>query len=201
MKLFIMRVLTCVALKGRFYYTWSKIYRWLWERKWRYVDIPIYKSFTEITEVVGKMQWRRDGYRELWDAVSTPYATYGKFLAGKKVGDCDDISLFAGYCINKANAATLLQKPMWKIGLLSCPWLDRKNKVGGHNVCAFAYQEPNGDIKWGHISNWYRGYFRWGFPSLIDVVRSILSEKKAISLGWAFASLDLKLREYHWNTN
>lgn len=199
MKLFGMRVLTWVALKGRFYYGWSKIYRWLRERKWRHIDIPIFKSFEEITEIVGKMQWRRDGYRELWDAVSTPYAAYGKFLAGNKAGDCDDISIFAVHCLNKADEAKLLEKPLWQIGLLSCPWIDAKGKVGGHNVCAFAYQEPNGDIKWGHISNWYKGKIVWGLDSKKSVVRHVLGISRT-SLGWAYVTLDLKLIEYHWST-
>ena len=204
MKRWTLQILTWCVFNLRLYYMWSKVYQWLYEkRKWNQITIPLFASFEEIEETLGKMIWRRDSWPELWDAISLPQATYGRHLVGNKSGDCDDISIFAAYCIERARRRTGLNRPILEVGFLSCPWVDHKNELGGHNVCTFSYYEK-GETKWAYVSNWYEGRIQWGFPSK-DVIVTRMTGTHRPTLGWGFAvvtlknqKLKLKLTEYHW---
>lgn len=206
MKIWFLRVMVWFSLRLRIYYAWSRVYQWLREKcKWEQVSIPLFPSFAKIEEITGSMIWREDTWRELWDAISMPQAVYGKHLKGQKEGDCDDISIFAAYCIEQARHQVDLGKTVTEVGLLTCPWVLQTNgKTGGHNVCAFAYRE-NGGVKWAWISNWFKGEIQWNLDSKEDIIRAMIGTR-AISLGWAFArvslkkeKLKLKLTEYHWS--
>ena len=203
-KVWILRRLTWLALKGRLYYVWSKVYRFLFERKHRDTPIPGFVSMSGVTGFIGKMAWRKDTWVMLFDAISSPQATIARHLAGKKAGDCDDISLVAAACIRDMLRRGYLKETMEvvEVGLLSVPWVDKNGKTGGHNVCAFSYKVPvSGSyvINWAHMSNWHGGEVRDGaggraFGSLKDVVRDVLAGRT--SLGWAFANVDLELLRY-----
>ncbi|RLI87363.1 MAG: hypothetical protein DRP01_02040 [Archaeoglobales archaeon] len=120
------------------------------------------------------------------------------------VHNCDDISIFAAFCLERARKNGNLTRTVTDVGLLSCPWLKNTGKVGGHNVCAFAYRN-NGGVKWASISNWYDGEIQWDFSDKEDIIKK-MTAGFATSLGWAYARVSLKkekLRlkptEYHWN--
>lgn len=193
MKIFIMRCLTWFAIHC-WYYMFSKKYQATIEHKYLKSMLPFYDNIFDLTKTVGRMRWRRDGYRELWDAISHPKATWTKHKLGLKAGDCDDISLFAADRIEDMRKREKILGIL-EVGLLSVPW-DDGFKVGGHNVCAFSYKDGD-KIKWAHISNWDQGEVREGFTSLRAVVRNVLGRKKK-SLGWAFATVKLKLKQYEW---
>jgi hypothetical protein len=96
-----------------------------------------------------------------------------------------------------------LLRGVTEVGLLSCPWMDWDDKVGGHNVCVFRYILETGErhtkMRWGHVSNWYGGEVREGYKTLEDVVRFVVKAgggKEARSIGWGYASVGLRLREY-----
>lgn len=195
MKLKIMRVLTWIGLRTRLYYVWAKIYRWLIERrKWKHIKIPPYQTIEEIESIAGRMTWRKDTWRVMGDTISLPEATFGRFLNGEPAGDCDDISLFAVHCIERLVNGGENPKGIGEIGLLTCPYIrdHGKGKVGGHNVGAFQYMVDN-QLKWAWISNWHNGCTLWGFDSLEDVVKAVVADVDAASLGWAFATTKLKL--------
>jgi hypothetical protein len=204
MKLLVLRVLVWFTLQLRIYYAWSRVYQWLREkRKWGQVSIPLFESFEKIEEITGSMVWSKDGWRMLWDAISTPQAAYGKYLEGKKAGDCDDISIFAAYVIEYARERVDLGRTITEVGLLTCPWLTHEGDTGGHNVCAFAYRE-NGGVKWAYISNWYGGAAVYGLDNKKAIIRRMTSGRATV-LGWAYArvsvkkqKLKLKPTEYHW---
>ena len=221
MKIWFLRILVWFSLRLRIYYAWSRVYQRLWEkRKYKGISIPLFPSFTKIEEITGAMHWSPDTWQQLWDAISMPRAVYGKHLRGERSAtDCDDISIFAAYCIERARRRVDLGKTIVDVGLLSCPWVVHQNaKVSGHNVCAFAYRD-NGSIKWAHISNWFGGKIQWDFPNKSAIVKS-MTRNRATSLGWAYArvslkpkgnstgnvasadyaKLKLKLTEYHWKT-
>lgn len=208
MKLLVLRILVWFTLRLRIYYAWSKVYQWLHEkRKWSQVPIPLFSSLERIEGIVGAMRWQRDDWRALWDAISMPQAAYGKHLKGEKSPkDCDDISIFAAYIIERARGCVDLGKTITEVGLLTCPWLTHQGKTGGHNVCAISYRE-NGGVKWAYISNWYNGKFSWEHNSKADIIRHMTAERST-ALGWAFArvsvtgdKLKLKPTEYHWKLN
>ena len=193
MKLRVMRWLTRLALKYKWYYRWSRIYRWLWERKHDGTRLPSFHSIHILEDTVGSMCWRKDTWLMLWDAVSTPQAAWARHLNGRKAGDCDDISIFAAVCMVDMRDKGYLPT-VAGIWLLSVPWMDYNRKVGGHNVCAYRYVEK-GEVRFGHISNWYDGERCEGFQSLREVVLSILGLRT--SMGWALANPEtLALVEY-----
>lgn len=213
MKKFFLKIGAFLALKCRIYYVWSKVYRWLWERKYRGQEIPRYDTCARIEEVTGKMKWRKDTWLMLWDAISLPEATYYRHLHDGG-SDCDDIALFAinrlyefargndTFLFYKENACYLTN--LRSFGLLSVPWI-RDGKAGGHNVGVFKYSDKDEGWLWAHVSNWYRGQIRYGFKSLPAVVDDVLSGEyesfdiKAESVGWAHADLCLRLMEYRWS--
>jgi hypothetical protein len=64
-------------------------------------------------------------------------------------------------------------------------------------VCAFSYIcKKSGDVRWAYVSNWFDGVVRWGLLTKKDIVKHMLKLKRANSLGWAFANLDLHLIYY-----
>lgn len=212
MKKFIFKILTWFSLRCRLYYFWSRVYRWIWERG--YSKIPGFATDYGIVEkIAGEMRWRRDTWLMLWDAISKPEATYQRFIDGKDAGDCDDIALFAierlydqasrnGRILRSTGRASFLSCDLGSFGLLSVPFL-LKGKLAGHNVGVFRHRVSD-RWEWCHVSNWYAGQIRFGFPSLEAVVEDVLSgeygsfDPKAESLGWAYADLDLRLRRYRW---
>jgi hypothetical protein len=205
-----MRWLTSLALKYKLYYRWSKVYQWLYERKYRNVELPTFYSLEDIQKLTDEMQWRKDTWVMLWDAISTPRATYGRHVDDDKdkAGDCDDISLSAiSFIENMVDNGYI--NNIREVGLLSCPWLNEENKAGGHNVGVFAYKEEIASApgicvttasKFAHISNWHSGRIQYGFDSLEDVVKDVLSgpgrNRIRTSLGWAFATTGLKLVKF-----
>jgi hypothetical protein len=218
MKKFFLKIGAWFALKCRLYYMWSKVYRWFWEDgELKRQEMPKYDDYGRIEEVTGLMQWRKDTWVMLFDAISRPQAAYHRYLHGNQAGDCDDIALYA---INRLHDQAvrngrILKSPgradfrvdLDSFGLLSCPWI-RGSKAGGHNVGIFRYSLSSGGIdkwEWAHVSNWYRGKIRFGFPSKPALVDDILAgeyghfDPKAESIGWAHCDLNLKLKEYHWS--
>lgn len=207
MKKFLLKICVWFALKCRLYYFWSKIYRFLYERKYKNVELPYYGTLQDLEEELDKMVWRADDWTMLWDAISTPQATYQRHIDrqdNEDAGDCDDISLFAANRIKDRGGILRNDKNkdsyLVKVGLLSCPWLNKDNKTGGHNVCVVQYMVLNEDNRtyWAHVSNWNNGKIQWGYNSLYDVVSAVVGRKNCTSLGWALADNDLKLMEYHW---
>jgi hypothetical protein len=212
-KVWILRGLTWLALRGKLYYVWSRIYRFLFERKRiKKYRIPGYTSLPDgVERTVDRMRWRKDTWVMLFDAVSHPHATLGRHLEGLKAGDCDDISLFAAWAIRDMMRRGFLA-PFRFVGLLSVPWLDGKGKCGGHNVCVVSYVDPQtNEVRWAHVSNWRSGQVQTHdrrnelFADVRDVVRDVLSgpsrDRNCTSLGWARADCDLKLVEYHNGRN
>ena len=202
MKLFILRWLTKQALKKGWYYRWSRVYQFLFERKRiRNHRIPPFISLTDgVEKTVDRMRWVKDTWIMLFDAISHPHATVGRHLSGFKAGDCDDISLFAAWSIRDMMERGYLEDFRF-VGLLSIPWLSKDGKCAGHNVCVISYIDKQaGALRWAHISNWHSGkvqtHNRLGhaFSTVEDVVRNVIGGNT--STGWARVDCDLNLLEY-----
>jgi len=188
-----MRALTWLALRGCLYPFWSRVYRFLAEHRHLDKRLPPFSSMDQVKEMVGAMRWRRDTWLMLWDAISHPVATYTRHQAGRKAGDCDDISLVAAQAIKNMSDSGAVDDVV-EVGLLSVPWIGRDG-IGGHNVCVLrVFQEGSSRSRWMHMSNWANGAMFGPFDTLEDVVRDVLDDR--ISLGWAYWSTDLKLKRY-----
>jgi len=210
MKLKLMRALTWLALKGRLYYVWSRVYRWLWERSFRDIELPTFETMEELLHFASEIQWRRDTWIQLWDAVGDPRATYARHVTGMQkdwASDCDDISIFIADRMRNMIVEGKL-KHVTEVGMLSCPWMKRDGKIGGHNVCAFEYtssmpstSEDRVELirRWGHASNWDGARPSLGHASVRDLVQDVVSKgagEGGKSLGWALCNTDLELRRY-----
>lgn len=194
MKVAVFRVLAWIALVGRVYYAWSKVYQFLFEWKWRGHFMPEFDEVGALSKTVGRMEWKKDGFVQLWDAVSRPEATWGRHSKGMKAGDCDDISMFAVDRIRDMMARGRLPRVKF-VGLLSCPW-DDGNKIGGHNVCAVQYTRNDvatGQwlMRWAHVSNWHGGEVRGEFDDVEDVVENVVGGRT--NLHWALSDHRLRL--------
>lgn len=201
-KLVVFRWLTRQALKGGWYYRWSRVYRFLFEWRYRKWVDPGYTSLPDGVEAtLGRMVWRKDPWWMLYDAVSYPRAVLKRHLSGKAAGDCDEFAIFAVWAIRDMMGRGYL-KDFRSVGMLSVPWLDEKGKCGGHNVCVVSYIDRQvGALHWAYMSNWYGGGTRTHghlnkrpFICVEDVVRDVLGSKA--SLGWARADCGLNLVEY-----
>lgn len=189
-----------LAFRLRLYFIWSRIYRLLFE--WRYRNkgayIPIVAKLSDIEDAVSKMQWRPDPWFALWDAVSYPQTAWVKLAEGKPAGDCDDISLAIAAAMRRWYAAegrdAIVDGRASKFELpymLSVVWLeDGKWFPVGHNVCVFAYCSlPDQKNKWAYWSNWFSGKIQWDFDSVFDIIFCV--NKNAIAA--AAWTIDLKL--------
>lgn len=190
MKLFFLRILVWFALKCRLYYIWSKVYRFFAERKYKKnVVLPKLNSLNELEDLIGNIIWRKDKWYMLWDAISYPEATYGRYVTNKG-SDCDDMAILAAFLLEDMKKHGKVN--FMEVGLLSVPWLSKNRGVGGHNVCIIKYKSGM-DTYYAHISNWNMGKIQWAFPSVQSVVKEVLHGE---TLGWSVATPNLKLKQY-----
>jgi hypothetical protein len=196
----VLRFLVRLSLKYKVYYAWSRVYRTLFEWRWRGQTLPTFADVTGLEKALGRMVWRRDSWRMLWDAISDPRATWGRHLTGLPAGDCDDTSFFSAVSLEKIRKRSI-HANIQDVLFLTVSWVDERGKVGGHNVCLFAYGETvqaSGEdvsvILWGHVSNHHDGKAQRGFRTIENVVAHVLRGRTC--LGWALATTDLRLVKY-----
>jgi len=185
--------ITFIAIRCRIWVIWSKLYRFLYERKYRNYNMPFFSTFGELEATLAQMKWRKDGPMELMDAASLPQATYGRFKDGKAAGDCEDISLFAATSIYFMKASLLVAAGSMinDVYLLTVIWEGSGSKiVEGHSVCVFSYKAEDG-IKWAWVSNWYGGKIQWERRNIGEIVARMMDEKKLVR--WALSTCNLKL--------
>jgi hypothetical protein len=204
LKFWTMCALTWVALRLSVYYVWSKVYRAAFERKRK----PL--AYLKSTEEVQKHLRRRyvygkDGWKQLWDAVSHPEAVEYRMANGLPGGDCDDASIYIAAQLDR-----IKENDIYEVGLLSVPWMDKYGKLGGHNVCVFKGNVTSMEVKKNelilgretalfYMSNWNRHDIMGNKSILQDVVDDVLEEAlgtnngPVYSLGWAYATPGLRL--------
>ncbi|MDP2731440.1 MAG: hypothetical protein Q8O55_13325 [Dehalococcoidales bacterium] len=71
-------------------YTWSRLRRWLFERRYRKTTLPAANSLEEIAGYLGQVTWTMDGPFHLYDAISYPETVWAK-----KKDDCDGFAILA----------------------------------------------------------------------------------------------------------
>ena len=97
-----------LIIVSRVYFIWSKVYRWLWQRKYRFVPLQQDLSVEAADKELRHLKWRADGWRELWDSTGSPHFVQhaiNEVKEGreqpKRSLDCDDFSSWASHTIHK----------------------------------------------------------------------------------------------------
>jgi hypothetical protein len=105
------------------YGPWSKLYRKIFERKYKKLPEDTPWSALKVRIFFRKCTWVKDKWYMFWDAISKAE----KFYETKR-GDCDEFACFAG---------TVMKGPCY---IMSVNWYDsRKGEktFGGHNVLMY----------------------------------------------------------------
>jgi hypothetical protein len=137
--------------KLRIYRAWSSLYRFIYERKYKDVKLPEYKTLREIVAFTKTLTWTADTFRELFDATSTPEKVQYIGTEGNKlVGDCDEFAIYNAVSINNAIERGEM-KECASAKIMAVMWMDPFGKTNGHNVAliemadhnAFTYMDYN----------------------------------------------------------
>ena len=103
-------------------YTWSRIYRRLFEARYLKYELPPVDSLENIKAMLDQIRWTPDTILGLFDSVSYPEATWVR-----KQDDCDGFSCLAAALIHS-------WRPEYKPALLTVMVRPVKNS---HTVCVF----------------------------------------------------------------
>jgi len=148
----------------RIYSAWSKIYRFIWQRKYKNVKLKTGLSPEKVSRLMSRIEWKPDGLRELFDAVGSPnYVQYclNQILLGKEQPntslDCDDFAIWGLNVINE-KYDPLFFTVSWFKG-----W-----RANGHAVCLYRSID-NKELY--HLGNWG---IRGPFASIDEVINDML---------------------------
>lgn len=178
-----MKFLSYVFLRLGLYRLKSRLYRFLFERKYRDVPVRPVSTLIEIGRRLGPKWWRADNWRQLWDAVSYP----GRVQAYIDEGvpplsgfDCDEFAIYTAHVLN-VSRLRYVYSPRFVTVLWRKGWL-----VEGHNVCAYSDGEELGFYDYG--------VWRVGHSDYAALARSVCAEFAPGAEPMAFAVHDLELR-------
>lgn len=185
-------------IKLHLYKLKSQLYRALFERKYRDVKIGVVARLARIPPIIdhGK-KWRADGWRELFDAVSSPQRCQQIFLGLAPVPrsglDCDEHAIYVAAVLKESLEAGLCgEDGVANPRFFTVVWMDPKTwKPYGHNVCLLEVPQP-GKYFPMHC------YMDYGLPSqavqsISDVAAQVVAHYApgAEVLVWAVQGVDL----------
>jgi len=161
---------------GTLRYRWSRLYRRLFENRYRKSTLPPVMSLEDIRAILDQVRWVPDSLLQLYDAVSYPAATWAR-----KRDDCDGFASLA--------AALLLSwRPESSPVLLTVVMRPVKDS---HTVCIF--RDDHGWLR-VYDNNTLRGEV---YRSYSEVAGTILRENHRL-VCWDVADpLTLKTLEFH----
>lgn len=189
-------------LKLRVYKTWSNIYRWLYERKYKSVVIPTFPSLHEIAKLLDGKKWRADGFFQLFDVISTPERAYmvlsGKEPQPKLALDCDEFMIFAVHAIRSSimhDDDFIKNEPRLIDAMcLTVTWVElTSGKASGHNVALLI-------LSGGNLNTPLYTYMDYGMPFLapkatieevVEYVRNRYAKGPTSPLAFCISELDL----------
>jgi hypothetical protein len=193
-KIFFGRVGTYLYLSSGLYGLWSRIYRTLFEYRYRNLQLTTYERYEDLVAAVRKLIWKADSWQQLWDAISRPQRVEYvlNWQVDKRVGDCDEFAIYEVATLNKSlkEGVFIGDFDLEWAALLTVTWVDKAGKYGGHNVCLL--------IKDLEYSSGY-AYMDYGMPSrtrntirevVIDVLNRYAPEGDLLM--WGVSSEDLR---------
>lgn len=184
LKKLVYRIGFTLFLDWGLYYTWSRLFRFLRQRKYK-GDVPIRKTLREISDFMDTREWKKDTWREFGDAIGYPRYFEEVGHEGMFGLDCDEHSI---WILNTAREGMEYKGHIWyPVGLLTVVWQKGK-KLPGHNVGLFRCFENN-KVNFAHFSNW--GFFIVPH-STYEVVAFDVARDKGTLMGWRLTSSDLK---------
>lgn len=148
-----LQVLGAVVHVLRIYPAWARTYRWLRQRQFKTVKMPQGLAPEEAQKQMNKLKWRKDTWREAWDAVGAPQWVQHclnqlEMGNGQPAGalDCDDFSSWACKVIGREYEPHFFGQGWAPI---------EEGQVGfkttGHAVCVV--RDPDTGKLW-HCGNW-----------------------------------------------
>jgi len=175
---------TLVQLAARLYLGWpyrlrNHLYRTIWERKFRNVQLSKFDSLEDVSAFIKPRLYRPDGWRSLWDAVGYPGKAQRVF-EGEAIDaefDCDDFAIWITAVLTEAQA---------RLGISNVSYTSIFWGKSGHAVCTFMK-----DGAWHFMD--------YGLPVGPFSTRSDIAEHVAKTYGkgakpWFLARHDLSLR-------
>lgn len=184
---FLSRAVLFLYLRLGGYRLWSSIHRFLFDKKWKDVELPRL-TVKEAQEKMQSFKWIADGPKELFDAVCTPQKVQAVGFDGSSPhgNDCDEEGIWlSNVLVPDGN----LIEPCF----LTVTWYDqRAGKFGGHNVCLLICSDG---LK-------YMDYHSPSAPQkkVEDVVGQVIKTyaEGSTLLVWCVSSKDLKPLEANW---
>ena len=79
-------------------YGWSKMRRWLCERKFAKEHLPAVSSLEDVKECLQQVKWKQEGLLHLYDSISYPQTVWAK-----KEDDCDGFAILAAELLYRLN--------------------------------------------------------------------------------------------------
>ena len=197
------------------YRWWSRLYRFIWERKYSNYPLRSYRTFDELAAVIRSCTWVKDGAKQLWDAFSYPGRVQciidTNAIGGRYIGDCDEFAVylanvleqsatFGGFENGRFTLAPWYGLMMDSSKILTVEWVDKNGKYGGHNVCLIEWFDTR---ETSHMDGTF-SYMDYGDPDLIcaniQAVLYCIMRKYAPDgtlLCWAIHDKNLNLQEVH----
>lgn len=187
----------------RFVYRhWSRLYRLIWEFKYRNYLLHPYESIQDLAKAINNMKWKADDWKQLWDAFSYP-GTVQSVLdnGGGYIGDCDEFACYEATVINNGIMGAYLKpfgnlRPVYAY-ILTVTWIDEDGEYGGHNVCLIKSFDQK-------RRQYFYSYMDYGLPnpemkSIGEVVEQVLSNygENATLLAWAMHTPELEMVKAH----
>jgi len=178
---------------------WSLLYRFLFHRKYKKIDLDSYLTPFEVQTKLDKLTWTKDGTRELWDSCGSPH--WVQYVLGeiKKTNsqpegalDCDDFTSWAAAVI----------EPGYNPRIFSFTWVGRTfdtrpgnlaqiKKIQGHAMCLLV-RKDTGQLL--HVGN-------WGVSSSCNDLHSLCLDimtraNGTQAIGWALMDKKLNVLDY-----
>jgi hypothetical protein len=156
-------------------YTWSRLRRWLFERKYLKVTLPSIKSIEDIEACLKQITWTMDGPSHLYDSISYPETVWFK-----KKDDCDGFAVLASKLLLRLQSNT---NPVLITAIV-------RPLLNSHTVCGFS----NAD---GTFSFFDNDSLRQGdFKEYASIVAQIKGKDKLVC--WDVRNpVTLEMIEFH----
>lgn len=167
-----------IYLGSGIYKFWSSIHRFLFDGKWKNVELPKYDSMDDVVRKIETFKWKQDGATELFDAICTPQKVQavGFDKTSPHGNDCDEEAIWNSNVISNSIP---FKDPVnfWHTGLqradfFTVTWFEVKDpgttfwsklysyffgiSFSGHNVCLLTYDNGYRYLDYSFPSNVYK---------------------------------------------
>ena len=201
--LFICRLFSFLYMRLSGYKYWSYLYRAVWERKFRKIPIIIFENLNQLIVFVGGGgRWRKDSWRALFDAVSSPQRVQQIFAGIEPQPetdlDCDDYMSFTAEAIDKSiKAGFMVAEGISRVFCFTVMWM--KGWVAtGHNVVLLEHLQTDGTFLYSYMDYAGPSVKKSSKAEVAKMVRVRYGSADAVSISWCVAKPDMTPVEVHW---